>query len=66
MTSLRQHHLQYNAIISNFLFGRWHGTDAIILESFIFTSAVKPLIAISQNRCESKYIKQSETENQLK
>jgi hypothetical protein len=30
------------------------------------TYAVKPLISIFQNRIDSKYIKQNETENQLK
>jgi hypothetical protein len=30
------------------------------------TCAVKPLLSISQNRSDSKYIKQNETENQLK
>ncbi len=35
LTSLRQHRLQYNAIISNFLFRHWHWADAIILGSFI-------------------------------
>ena len=63
---LRKRVLQIFVFIDCTMFGRRHRTDCNIFGELYFmlhvTSAVKPLITISQNGNASKYIKQNGTE----